>query len=261
MYVTTEPVLVLKDISLEFGEKKILRSINLDVLDIESSNTVGQVVTLLGRSGVGKTQLMKIIAGLQRPTTGQVLISKKMTPVKAGMVGMVLQTYPLFMHRTVMGNLLLVSSNKELILNYLEEFDLIDHKDKYPKNLSGGQKQRVAIVQQLLCSSHLILLDEPFSGLDPVATEKLCQNISKVANHDSENTVIISSHILEPSLAISDEVWMIGHEKNGDDKIPGATVIQEYNLAEMGLAWQPGIRENHSFVELTKEIRNKFYEI
>jgi ABC-type nitrate/sulfonate/bicarbonate transport system ATPase subunit len=259
-YTLGNDLLRVEDVSLNFGTKKVLRDINLVIKNIQgSSSTLGQVVTILGRSGVGKTQLFKIIAGLLKPTSGQVLVGQDLHPVSPGVVGMVLQTYPLFAHRTLLGNLELVCSNEDLINEYLNEFDIYDSRFKYPKQLSGGQRQRTAIVQQLLCSSGFILLDEPFSGLDPVATDKLCRNISKVANHSENNTVIISSHILEPSLAISDSVYMLGHEVNNTgDRVEGAVFKSGFDLAANGLAWNPEIRKDPRFSKLVEDIRAIF---
>src|SRR6478609_7476936 len=241
-YSYLEPVLQLKNVSLSFGEKKILKDINLEIKDVVRETSTGQVITLVGKSGIGKTQLMKIIAGLQKPTTGEVLLTKALTPVKQGQVGMVLQTYPLFEHRTVRSNMELVCSDKEKIEAYAEEFDIRQHLGKYPCQLSGGQRQRSAIIQQLLCSDKFILFDEPFSGLDPLAINKLIKNINKVANLDSENTVIISSHILEPSLSISDTVVMLN--KTGDEP---ATITLIGDMIKEGLAWLDNPRTNPRF--------------
>lgn len=262
-YTLAETILKLEDVSLRFGDFLCLRDINIEVKDIVSTvTTLGQVTTLLGKSGVGKTQLMKIIAGLQKPTTGTVLVGKEQKAVEPGVVGMVLQTYPLFKHRTLESNLNLVSNDKEKIEYYMQEFDIYQHRKKYPKALSGGQKQRTAIVQQLLTSEHFVLLDEPFSGLDPVATEKLCRVINKIANLDEQNTVIISSHILEPSMAISDSVWIVGHEyvmkEEVRTKVEGATILYQEDLASQGLAWQPDIRKERKFIDLVENIRNTF---
>jgi ABC-type nitrate/sulfonate/bicarbonate transport system ATPase subunit len=250
-YTVGATLLDIQNVNLNFGEKKVLRDINLQIKDIEGTSDIkGQVVTLLGRSGVGKTQLFKIIAGLLKPSSGCVHIGYDAVKVAPGMVGMVLQSYPLFEHRTLLDNLNLVSCDKAKIEEYLVEFDIVDHKDKYPK--------RTAIVQQLLCSDHFILLDEPFSGLDPVATEKLCMNISKVANHDTQNTVIISSHILEPALAISDSVYMLGYEYQDKTKVEGATIMSYYDLAANGLAWSPDLRKRPEFSALVETLRNTF---
>lgn len=262
MYQLTDTLLKVENVSLKFDDKLILRDINLEVKDIVTQNSItGQVITLLGRSGVGKTQLMKIISGLQKPSTGSVLVGKSQTPITPGLIGMVLQTYPLFKHRTVQSNLELVSNDKDKIDYYLNQFDVYEKKKNYPDDLSGGQRQRVAIVQQLLCSDKFILLDEPFSGLDPVATAKLCENIIKVANQNEENTVIISSHILEPSLAISDTIWMVGHQYNDGVKKEGATILYQFDIAANGLSWNPEIRKDPRFTILVENIRAIFQTI
>jgi len=271
-YTYGESVLNIKDLSLSFKDDKgkdklILRDINLDIKDVIGLETTGQVLTLLGPSGIGKTQLMKIIAGLQNPTTGTIEVGFDKQPPIAGKVGMVLQTYPLFEHRTIESNLNLVSDDKARIDELLEYFEVFAHKKKYPCQLSGGQRQRVAIIQQILSSDKFILLDEPFSGLDPIATRKLSENIRKLADLNSENTIIISSHILTPALAVSDTAIMLGNEYEISQgvgmlaekvKIPGATIIARHNLLEMGLAYRSDIRKDPDFIQLVNRINDEF---
>lgn len=269
-YTTGKPLLTLHEVSLKYGDKLILRDINIQLLDlIRPNSTTGQVCTIVGKSGVGKSQLFSIIAGLNTPTTGKVLIGLDQKSVQVGAVGMVAQNYPLFQHRTVISNLSLVTKDKEKIDFYLNEFNLTSHKDKYPIQLSGGQRQRVAIIQQVLCSEHFILLDEPFSGLDPLATQKLCEIIIKIASMDELNTILISSHVLEPSLAVSDHVWILGNEYKEagavlpgaiwvKDMIPGATIRFVEDLAEQDLAWYKDIYTDPRFVALCNKIRGVF---
>lgn len=264
-YSTGQPLLSLENVSLKYGDKLILRDINIQLLDIARiGDTTGQVCTVVGKSGIGKSQLFNLIAGLVQPTTGTIKIGLGQKPVEVGAVGMVAQNYPLFNHRTVLSNLQLVSKDKERIDFYLSEFNLTTHKDKYPVQLSGGQRQRVAIIQQILCSEHFILLDEPFSGLDPLATQKLCDVIVKIANMDELNTVLISSHVLEPSLAVSDHVWMLGNEVDpvsivGEyQMLPGATIRYVEDLAAQGLAWRSDIYADPQFATLCSKIRNAF---
>lgn len=269
-YTTGKPLLTLHEVSLKYGDKLILRDINIQLLDlIRPNSTTGQVCTIVGKSGVGKSQLFSIIAGLNTPTTGKVLIGLDQKSVQVGAVGMVAQNYPLFQHRTVISNLSLVTKDKEKIDFYLNEFNLTSHKDKYPIQLSGGQRQRVAIIQQVLCSEHFILLDEPFSGLDPLATQKLCEIIIKIASMDELNTILISSHVLEPSLAVSDHVWILGNEYKEagavlpgaiwvKDMIPGATIRFVEDLAEQDLAWHKDIYTDPRFVALCNKIRGVF---
>ena len=254
MYKYGESVLKIKNLSLSFGKKLILRDINLDIKDVIGENITGQVITLLGVSGIGKTQLMKIIAGLQSPTSGTVLVGLDKQPPVPGKVGMVLQSYPLFEHRTIISNLTLVSKDIDRINYLLEYFEVSAHKTKYPCQLSGGQRQRIAIVQQILSSDKFILLDEPFSGLDPLAIRKLSDTIRKLADLSDENTIILSSHILTPALAVSDHAIMLGKQLD----IEGATIINQYSLLDMGLAYNPEIRKNPNFINLVNEINDQF---
>lgn len=259
MYSLGETLLKLDSVSLSFGSNLILRDINLEIKDILADRVTGQVVTLIGESGIGKTQLLKMIAGLRSPTTGSIMIG--FGPTKAGLVGLVDQKYPLFQHRTLISNLKLVSSDKDKIELYLNEFNLFEHKDKYPAQLSGGQRQRAAIVQQLLCSEHFILLDEPFSGLDLKAISKLCDVIRKLASLDELMTIVISSHIFAPALALSDHAWMLGYEKTSEGKIPGAVVLKQYDLIQLGLAWRPNIEFDSDFIAFTKQVELTFKSI
>lgn len=269
-------LLSIKDVSLQFNKKVVLRDLNLEISDIIRPNTTtGQVITLLGPSGIGKTQLMKMIAGLQEPTTGEILIGiDKQHPIAgrvgmvtenlpilrakpvAGKIGMVLQTYPLFEHRTVMSNLELVSNDKEKIRNLLESFDVWEHRKKYPSQLSGGQRQRIAIIQQVLSSEHFILFDEPFSGLDPLAIKKLSESIRKLADMEDDNTIIISSHILSPSLAVSDTAIMLGKEKDKE----GATITYQWDLIAQDLAWHENIRRDARFIQFCNSVEDEFYK-
>src|SRR5579872_5082594 len=175
-----ETILKIDHVSLAFDDNLVLRDVNTEVRDIIREDcTQGQVVGFLGPSGIGKNQLFRIIAGLNAPTSGQVLVDSG-TPVAAGMVGVVPQNYPLFEHRTIYSNLLLAAYQsdknreqaKERVMDYLRRLDMVEQAQLYPAQISGGQRQRVAIVQQLLCSDHFLLMDEPFSGLDPVMTGK-----------------------------------------------------------------------------------------
>lgn len=247
-------------VSLQLGGKQILRDINFEVHNIVRQGiSQGQVVSLVGRSGIGKTQMFKILAGLNKPTTGTVLIGEKQQPVKAGEVGIVPQNYVLFNHRTVHRNweialehsTLSPADQENLIKDYAGHFDLADHLDKYPMQLSGGQRQRVSIIQQVLAGNKFILLDEPFSGLDAVMKDKVVELLLKVSLLHDENTLVIVSHDIESAVAISDLVFLLAVKPG----VPGATIMHTYDLCAMDLAWEPDIRSKPEFVKLIGEIR------
>jgi polar amino acid transport system ATP-binding protein/sulfate transport system ATP-binding protein len=257
------------NINLSFGKTVVLRDLNAEILDVVrlDKENQGQVVSILGPSGIGKTQLFRILAGLNKPTSGEVLVTKEAIPVQAGMVGVVPQNYPLFRHRTVWGNLMRAGklgglspkAAAEKATAMLERFKLLDKKDAFPKKLSGGQKQRVAIIRQLMCSDHFLLMDEPFSGLDPVMKDECCEVIQEVAALNELTTIIVVTHDIASSVQIADTIWLIGRDRDADGNIvPGAYVKETLNLIERGLAWHPEVTKMPAFATTVREIREKF---
>lgn len=262
-YTKNEVLINVKDVSLSY-DKQILRDINFVVHNIVRPGiTQGQVISLIGRSGIGKTQLFKILAGLIEPNTGTVLVGLDQHPVVAGDVGIVAQNYMLFNHRSIHQNLRLamkhasnIMSDKEkddLINDYALKFDLAEHLKKYPLQLSGGQRQRASIIQQVLTGNRFILLDEPFSGLDALIIDRVTELLLKVSTLHDLNTLVIVSHDVENSLAISDTAFILAKEKDKE----GATITETLDLIEMGFAWSPTIRENEGFQRLVSQIKHK----
>ena len=238
----------------------ILRDINFCIKDIVRPEVKqGQVVSLIGRSGIGKTQLFKILSGLQKPSSGTVRLNNSKT-VKAGDMGVIFQNYYLFEWRTVYHSLLLAARQndvlkgreKETIEQYATDFNLKDELKKYPQQLSGGQRQRASIIQQLLKGSDFLLLDEPFSGLDVCVLDRVVDLLLQVSISDEFKTLIIVSHDIATSVAISDTVLIIGNE-NGK---PGATIKKEIDLIERNLAWKEDIKQEKAFIETVEEIKD-----
>ena len=254
-YAYKERLLTIENLNLSYGDKLILRDINLHVDDVVRPDmSQGQCIALLGPSGIGKTQLFRCMAGMQRPTTGMVRIRDDKTPVPAGVVGVVQQSYPLLQHRTVEGNLNLVSRDKKRIADLLGRFGLEQHVKKYPSQLSGGQRQRIAIIQQMLSSKHYLLMDEPFSGLDIIAKEKVCALINEVNTFDELNTTIFTTHDLESAAQIADTIWIMGREEGKQ----GATIVKKIDLIARGLAWQPDISKHPLFMSTVQELKDIF---
>jgi len=268
-YTLNGLLLKIENVNLSLGGKQILRNVNAEILDIVRPGlTQGQIVGFLGPSGVGKTKLFEIMAGLLKPNSGSVKLGPEQKPVVTGKVGVVQQNYPLFNHRTVMGNLLIAAQTyhdgtereaRSRVLAMLEEFSLTAQKDHYPSQLSGGQRQRIAIAQQLLCSETFLLLDEPFSGLDPNMTEAVSKMLVQIANQKEDNTIVIVSHDLSATAAISDTLWVMGRDRNPDGSIvPGAYIKHNYNLIERDLAWEKNVHDKPAFAELIRELRGLF---
>lgn len=303
-YEKKETILKVENVSLKLGGNQILKNINVDVKDIvRPGMSQGQIIGLLGPSGVGKTKFFEMLAGLTQINSeaplseeeaakrenlaeGSVKIGVNLAPVKIGNFGVVQQNYPLFEHRTVYSNLCLSAgvhykdknflskllrlakqkftgkSVEELdskINDILARFDLESKKRFYPAQLSGGQRQRVAIAQQILCSNNFLLMDEPFSGLDPLMIKKVSSMIMEVANMNELNTIIIVSHDISATAAIADTLWVMGRDRNSEGEIiPGARIKYEYDLIERNLAWHPEIKTMPEFHSLCNELEQLF---
>lgn len=280
-----EVILKAENVSLSYGDNVILRDINVEIKNIVvPGKNQGQIIGFLGPSGIGKTKFFEVLSGIipfdfetapsqeiikkrERTVVGKVLIDVDLKPVQLGKVGVIQQSYPLFMHRTVFKNLDIAAIVKfpnkkerlERVNDLLERFDLLKRKDYYPAQLSGGQKQRVAIAQQILSSNHFLLMDEPFSGLDPNMVRKVSNLISEVANMHELNTIIIVSHDIHSTAAISDTLWVMGRDRDVKGEIiPGAKIKHEYDLIQMGFAWQPEIKRNLQFQQFCSEIDAMF---
>ncbi len=141
----------------------------------------------------------------------------------------------------------------------LDRFKLSDKAKLYPAQLSGGQKQRIAIAQQLLCSKHFLLLDEPFSGLDINMIQEVQELICEIANFNELNTVIIVSHDIVSTASISDTLWLMGrdHDSKGNC-ISGGKIKHTYDLIDMDLCYEKDILSKPKFQDLLKEIRGLF---
>ena len=266
-YTVGERLLTLDNVCVHY-DRPILEGVSGHIDDLHREGVQqGQVVCLLGPSGIGKSQLFRCIAGLQKPTSGSVRLNGQQREVQPGEVGVVAQNYPLFNHRSVWSNLMLAACRhgrdeyaaSEACLALLEKFGLVDCANRHPMMLSGGQRQRVAIAQQLLCSSHFLLMDEPFSGLDPLAKNRVCETLIDVSLTHELNTIIVVTHDIESAIRISDTLWLLGrnHDASGQP-CAGASIQQVVDLAAMGLAWDRDIESRPQFRELTAELKARF---
>jgi len=261
-----ETLLRLDNVSVTYGDKPILRDVHLEIKNLTRPGmTQGQVVGLLGPSGMGKTTLFRILAGIETPDSGEVLIGQDLKPVQRGTVGVVAQNYPLFAHRTVKGNLLVAGSASggksaaDKAARLLERFGLAEHGNKYPAQLSGGQRQRVAIAQQFMCSEGFLLMDEPFSGLDLLAQERVLNFIAEMAAVDELSTFILVTHDISAALQACDTIWLLGRDRDANgEPIPGARVQKSYDLIERGLCYQPDITTRPEYLQMRAEIRDDF---
>ncbi len=273
-YSKGDVLLRVEGVDLAYGGVGILRNIHFSIRDIVRSGLQqGQVVSLVGRSGIGKTQLFRLLSGLQKPDTGTIVIRERVPvekgdgtievfrerEVQAGDMGVIFQNYYQFGWRTVRQSLLLAARrNKALagqeedaIRRYTQQFDIADVLHRYPAQLSGGQQQRVSIIQQLLKGSDFLLLDEPFSGLDVCVLDKVVELLLQVSLSDELKTLIVVSHDIATAVAISDTVFILGRQAG----LVGSTIVREIDLMERGLAWQKDVRAERAFAETIREIK------
>ena len=206
-YQVNETLLKVENLSMVY-DKPILKNVNFEIKNISRPNMYqGQVATILAKSGMGKSQLLRCLAALQHPTEGTVKVFDSkgekgaLKPVKEGDMGVVFQNYVLYEDLTILQNCQIalkfrevkVPNPLEMIQQYAEYFELSHHLKKYPKQLSGGQKQMVALASVLAMLPEYLVLDEPTSMLDPISRRNLIAQL-QVLNKEEGVTVIFISH-------------------------------------------------------------------
>ena len=192
---------------------KIYKSVKITALsDVSFDVNEGEFFCLVGPSGCGKSTILKLIGDIEKPTRGQIQKPKE--------VSMVFQSGALFPWLSVEDNVSFVAhikgfpkeKVKELTTKYLKMVDLEPFRFHYPRQLSGGQKQRVGIARALVVEPQILLLDEPFSALDPVTTDELHSYLLKVWE-ETNKTIVMVSHLLEEAVLLSDKIAVMEQGK------------------------------------------------
>ncbi len=195
----TEHVLDVRGVTKQFEDEQALRDFNLSLRDQE-------ILTLIGPSGCGKTTALRIIAGLEKPDEGTVLIEDRTVtgsgvfePPEDRNVGFVFQDLALFPHLSVSENVAFgLSGNgteKEERLNRMLDFvGLSEYRERHPDELSGGQKQRVALARSLITRPSILLLDEPFSNIDKELRERLRHEVRDILKELDIPTLFVTHH-------------------------------------------------------------------
>ena len=184
-------------------KKTLLGSLGKFDLEIDLTIQDNEFFAIYGKSGSGKTTILRMIAGLEKPEEGFISFNrivyfdsnKKIhLPPQRRNVGFVFQNYALFPHMTVLENLEYAAENhrKKQIKELLELLDLYQLKDRYPNALSGGQQQRVALARALVRNPKILLLDEPLSALDPYTRTRLQDEITKIHRYYGLTTILVS---------------------------------------------------------------------
>ena len=206
--------LTFENVTRDFDQTQALAGVNLDVAPAE-------IVCLLGPSGCGKTTLLRVAAGIEKPTSGRVLInglevagpSRFVAPENRG-VGLMFQDFALFPHLTIRDNVafgLKSLTRREACAEAqaaLERVGLAHYANEYPHILSGGEQQRVALARAIAPRPSVLLMDEPFSGLDPQLREQMREETLAIL-HETRATSIVVTHDAEEAMRMGDRVALM----------------------------------------------------
>jgi putrescine transport system ATP-binding protein len=205
-------MLILENLSKSFGKKSVIDCLSLEISDKE-------FFTLLGESGCGKTTLLRIIAGFETPDQGKVFIEGKdmtSTPIEKRPVGFIFQNYALFNHLSVYDNIAVGPRIRKVpegeteffVDGLLDTLRLKELKHARPQDLSGGEKQRVAIARAIINRPKVLLLDEPFSALDPGLRSSLRDEMAEVQKSFGI-TFLFVTHDQEEALSLSHRIGIL----------------------------------------------------
>lgn len=238
-------VLKVEGVTKTFDSETIIQNISLELYE-------GEIVSLLGVSGGGKTTLFNIISGLRLPDEGSVWIDNEEVTGKPGNVSYMLQKDLLLPYRTILDNVALPlmirgmkkKEAREKAAPYFAEFGLEGTQKKYPAQLSGGMKQRAALLRTYLFSQKVALLDEPFSALDMLTKQAMHEWYLNVMEKIKLSTLFIT-HDIDEAILLSDRIYLLTGK-------PGQ-ITKEIVIRESKPRTQ-GFKLTEEFLQYKKEI-------
>lgn len=240
-------LLTIEHVTKKYGDMTAISDINIHL-------EKGELVSLLGVSGAGKTTLFHVISGLTAPDEGRVILDGTDITSKPGSIAYMLQKDLLMPHKKVIDNVSLPlvikgMSKKDARAKaepFFEEFGLKGYEYRYPAELSGGMKQRAALLRTYLASDGTVLLDEPFSALDTITKSSIHRWYLDVMQHISLSTLFIT-HDIDEAILLSDRIYILSGKPG---QIKDEIVIKEtkprgddFNLTEEFLAYKRQIIE------------------
>ena len=247
-------ILRAEHITKSYGEKQVLNDINFSLKE-------GELVCLLGVSGVGKTTLFNVLSGLTAPDEGKVLLASEngFTDIteKNGMLSYMLQKDLLLPHMHVVDNVALPLTLKgvpkkkarETASEYFKRFGLDGTQNKYPSQLSGGMRQRAALLRTYLCGNRVALLDEPFSALDTITKASMQEWFLEVMDELKMSTIFIT-HDIDEAILISDRIYIMSGSP--------ASLTKEFKI-DRPKPRNQAFTLTEEFLEYKKEIRRLLF--
>lgn len=227
----TMPLIQAKNLWKKYGDNIVLERMNISV-------SAGEFITMVGTSGCGKSTFLKMLLGMESPSTGELLLEGKPIPAEPDQSrGIVFQQYSVFPHLTVLQNVIiarefeqspllgkLFGSAKRKVIEQakglLESVGLTPALHRYPHELSGGMRQRLAIAQALIRQPRILLLDEPFGALDPGIRADMHQLILQLWR-EHQLTVFMVTHDLSEGFYLGTRLWVFDKLRR-DNQAPGA---------------------------------------
>jgi len=238
---------VRKEFRLDTGNLEVLSNINLDIRS-------GEFVSIVGASGCGKSTLLRIIAGLEKATTGHVRIGDHLVEKPSIETGMIFQESRLFPWLTVEENVefgiyekLPKQEKKKLIQDHINLVGLKGFEQAYPKQLSGGMQQRVSIARALINQPNVLLLDEPFGALDALTRIHMQNEILRIWKLE-QTTMILVTHDIDEAIFLSDRIVVLSSRPGSVKKIISVESAR------------PRDRSSVEFMKIRKEIYAEFFE-
>ncbi len=240
--------LTFDGVTKRYGDTDVVSPFDLDVSE-------GEFVAFLGPSGCGKTTLMRMVGGLELPSSGRILLREEPLTGPDRRRGMVFQSYSAFPWLTVSGNVaygmryrqdLSASDKRSQVAHFLSLVGLTDFADSWPNRISGGMRQRVAIARTLAAGSEILLMDEPFGALDAQRREYLQLELRRL-QQDEGKTIIFVTHDVEEAAFLADRVIVFTRRP--------ASILAEVDItAQLGSDRTLELRENSDFFALRNEL-------
>jgi NitT/TauT family transport system ATP-binding protein len=260
-------VMLMKNVSFSYGANQVLNSINISFL---RNNTIG----LLGSSGSGKSTILKLLSGLLKPTQGDICIDglRPAEAAKAQRLGYLSQRATLFPWLTAIENVMLPlklkesgntflgpfrgfrATQKERARAALEAAKVSGIEDRYPDELSGGMQTRVSLARMLVTNPPILLLDEPFTGLDDLLREELYADIQNVSKSINTTTIIVTHNIFE-AIILCDKVIVIENRSSC-----GALVVMNIDI-NFERPRTMDLIKNLKFQEISDKIRSAYLSL